>query len=553
MKIKAVIFDLDDTLYDVGYLTEIALKQAVVAMINEGLNCSLDEGMERINRIINEDPNSDKFRSLAKLFDQEDTDIIQAGWNKYMNYDFDEVKAYPDTKEVLNDLSEEYKLVLISQGSADLQNRKIDLLGIRPFFDFILLPEVGKKKDAFDEAFKTLGFKTEEILVVGDRIGVEIKIANDMGMKTIRALKGKYRFVEPQEKNEKPDFEIISLSDIFGILDSFSEVKKKLKIVTIGGGTGTSAILEGLKNHTDNITTIVNVTDSGRSSGIIRKEFDILAPGDIRNCLIALSNSEKLLCDLFQYRFDNGTLNGHSFGNLFIAALSKLTGSFESAVEEASKILKLKGKVLPSTFDNIHICAELEDGSILKEEDAIIDRNNDEVHLRSKIKRVFLNPSAKANEKTLQAIEEADLIVLCPGSLYTSIISPLLVEGISEAINKSEAKKVYICNIMTQLSQTYGYKVSDHVKKILEYLGGSLDFVILNDGNPGNELLDSYAKEDAYLVENDIGEVEDLGIKVVCEDLLDSASEKKLLWEKKNLLRHDPDKIAEILVGLGDS
>ena len=253
---------------------------------------------------------------------------------------------------------------------------------------------------------------------------------------------------------------------------------------------------------------------------------------------------------MFQYRFDNGSLNGHSFGNLFIAALTKLTGSFEKAIEEASKILKLKGKVLPSTFDNINICAELEDGKIIEEEDNIIERHNDNVHLRSKIKRVFHKPSARANYKALKEIEEADLIIICPGSLYTSIISPLLVEGISDTINKSKAKKVYICNIMTQVSQTYGFKASDHVKKILEYLDGNLDFVILNKEKPVSELLDSYARENAYFVEDDVEEIKKLGIKVVHEDFLDDITEKKLLWEKKDLLRHNPDKIAEVLVGL---
>ena len=326
--------------------------------------------------------------------------------------------------------------------------------------------------------------------------------------------------------------------------------KKQPKIVTIGGGTGLPTIVEGLRKYTDNITMIVTVTDSGRSSGILRKELDVLPPGDVRNCLISLSNSEKLMSDLFQYRFDNGSLNGHSFGNLFIAALTKLTGSFELAISEAAKILKLKGKVLPSTFDKVHICAKLEDGRVLKEENAIVDRNNSKVHLRSPIKNVFHNPIARVNEKALEEIERADLIVLCPGSLFTSIISNLIVPGISEAINNSKAKKVYICNIMTQVSQTHNFKASDHLKKIQGYLNGNMDYIIINTKKPDERLLNEYKNEHASVVDNDLDEIEKLGVKVMAEDVLDESIDKKLLWEKKNLLRHDPDKIARVLMDL---
>ena len=366
-------------------------------------------------------------------------------------------------------------------------------------------------------------------------------------MQSCRIMKGKYKIIEPRFQSEEPDFIINTLRGLYGILNIKND---KLKVVLIGGGTGTSSILEGIKKYTDNISVIVNVTDTGRSSGLIRKDFNMLAPGDTRNCLIALSNSEQLMNDLFQYRIKNGGLEGYSFGNLFIAALTDLTGSFEKAIEETSKILKLKGIVLPSTFDNINICAELEDGTLLKEEDEIIDRHNDQVYNRSPIKNVFHQPIARANQKAIKAIEEADLIVLSPGSLYTSIISNLLVQGISEAIAMSTAKKVYVCNIMSQVSQTYGYRASDHVKKIKEYLNSDLDFVILNNKSPNKELIDSYNSENAHLIENDIDEIENLGVSVIAEDLLDDVKEKKLLWEKKNLLRHDPDKIAEVLVGL---
>lgn len=572
--IKAIIFDLDNTLHDTEFLTESVLNKTVKAMVEKGMKCNLEEGISKFKEIISLNPSADKIRELAKSFGSYDESIVQVGKNIYTNPEFEKLIIYPDTKEVLERLKENYKLILISQGNFESQNKRIDTLEIRHYFDDILLSEYGKKKESFQKVFDNLGLNADQILVVGDRIDNEIKIGNELEIRTCRIMKGKYKILEPKFKIEEPNYVINNLRELYGILNlknpkndrtHFSDAQespnslefgfqdsrhKKLKIVVIGGGTGTSALLEGLKKYTDNITAVVNVTDTGRSSGLIRKDFNMLAPGDARNCLIALSNSEKLMCDLFQYRINNGDLKGYSFGNLFIAALVDLTGSFENAVEEASKILKLKGRVLPSTFDNINICAELEDGRILNEENDIIDRNNDKVYTRSPIKRVFHNSVARANKKVLSAIKEADLIVLSPGSLYTSIISNLLVEGIPEAIGMSKAKKVYVCNIMSQISQTYGYKASDHIKKILEYLKSDLDFVILNNKSPTRELIELYKIENAYLIENDVDEIESFRVNIIMEDLIDDVNEKKLLWEKKNLLRHNPDKVAEVLMRL---
>lgn len=317
-----------------------------------------------------------------------------------------------------------------------------------------------------------------------------------------------------------------------------------MKIVAIGGGTGLPLLLEGLKKYTEDLTAIVTVTDSGRSSGMIREEFNILPPGDIRNCLIALSDSERLLQDLFQYRFMDGKLKGQAFGNLFIAALSKLTGSFERSIKETAKILKLKGKVLPSTLHNIHLCAELEDGSMIKKESNIIKFD------KPRIKRVFLEPEAETTGEVAEAILSANIITLGPGSLFTSVISNLLVSGISEAIKDSNAKKIYICNIATQPGQTDGYKASDHVKKIIEYMKCKPDFVILNGKMPEKNVLKLYEKENSFLVENDIEEIRKMGIGVVVEDVIDLRRKKEILWEKKDLLRHDPDKLATTIMNI---
>ncbi|MFH1359114.1 MAG: uridine diphosphate-N-acetylglucosamine-binding protein YvcK [archaeon] len=554
MVIKAIIFDLDNTLYDTEKLSEIAGKQAVEEMIKAGLNCTLGEGLRKFKEIIKE---KDKFERLLSFFGPNKQDIVDIGLKRYYrDAEFDSLDIFPGVIEVLNKLKNNYKLFLLTQGEQSQQVRKINALGIESFFDEIFFAPVEKKEETFEQ-IRELEFKPEEMLIVGDRIDKEIKLGNLSGMKTVKFNFGKYSLLKPQSDLEKPDFVINNLNEIFEVINKINnsngngcKEKINLKIVTIGGGTGTSSLLEGLKEYTDNITSIVTVTDNGRSTGMIRRELDMPAPGDVRNCLLALANSEKLMCDLFQYRFEDGNLEGYSFGNLFIAALTKLTGSFEKAVEEAGRILNLKGKVLPATFDNINICAELEDGKILESEDSIIDRHNDYVYLRPRIKRVFHKPEARVNEKALKAIKEADLIILSPGSLFTSVISNLLIKGISEAIDNSKAKKIYVCNIMTQVSQTHGLKASDHVKEILKYLNSKLDFVILNNNEPSKDLLESYKKENAFLVENDCDELEKLGVRIFLGSFLDDVEEKKLLWEKKDLLRHNPEKIAELIVCL---
>ncbi len=263
--------------------------------------------------------------------------------------------------------------------------------------------------------------------------------------------------------------------------------------------------------------------------------------------MIALYNSEKLLCDLFQYRFNEGKLNGHSFGNLFIAALTKVTGSFEKSIKETSRILELKGRVLPSTLGDTHLCAELEDGNIVEQEVNIIKPS------KPPIKRVFLKPAeAMPLDETIKAISEADLIVLGPGALFTSVITNLLVKGVPEAIRKSKAKKIYICNVATMPGQTDNFKASDHVKEIIRYLGENvLNCVILNNKNPPEKILEQYKKEGSFLVENDIGEIEKLGLKPVLADLIENMSEKRALWEKQDLLRHDSNKLAKAIIYYG--
>lgn len=276
---------------------------------------------------------------------------------------------------------------------------------------------------------------------------------------------------------------------------------------------------------------------------MLRKELRIPAPGDIRNCIISLSDSGELMKDLFQYRFPSGELEGHSFGNLFLAAFTEVSGSFDRAIKELSKILNIKGKVLPSTLKSTHLVAEFEDGSIIEEEANIRSSN-------SPIRNIRLKDDADAYDKAVEAIKAADLIVVCPGSLYTSVISNFLVRGIQKAVEDSKAKKVYVCNLVTQPGLTDNYSQKRHVEEILKYMGCKLDYCIINNGRPDPALMIHYEKEGSFFLEPMPDEIEALGIEVIEDDLILKGRKKQEIWQKQDYLRHDPGKIAKILMGI---
>ena len=272
------------------------------------------------------------------------------------------------------------------------------------------------------------------------------------------------------------------------------------KIVVIGGGTGSFTILRGLKKYDIKLSCIVSMADDGGSTGILRSEFGILPIGDVRRCLLALADNTGTLNKLFTYRFGE-QLSGHSFGNLFLTALKEITGSMETAIKEAERILKTRGHVLPVTFDDIKLFAELETGEIITGETNIdIPKHNAE----TPIKRVFLEPKAYAYHKAIEAIHNADLVVIGPGDLFTSVIPNLLVEGISEAICNTKAKKVYVCNLMTKYGETNDYKVQDFYNKLIEYLGKPcIDHVLYNINDIPKDLLLRYAEQKQFPVKFD--------------------------------------------------
>jgi uncharacterized cofD-like protein len=308
------------------------------------------------------------------------------------------------------------------------------------------------------------------------------------------------------------------------------------KMVVIGGGTGCFTVLSGLKKYPVELSAIVSMADSGGSTKILREEFGILPPGDVRRALVALSQSEKLLSDLFSYRFNEGRLAGHNFGNLLITALERIKGSFEKAVEGAGRILNIKGEVIPVTLQSANLQAVLEDGQVIKGE-ANIDIPKHDPKL--KIKKVYLKPQAKVNKKAKKNILEADLIVIGPGDLYTSIIPNLLVKGIPEAIRKSRAKKVYVCNLMTKLGETNNFTGLDFVKEIERYLGGRfLDYVIFNNKKPSADRVAKYEKEGAAFVKCSKEDFKGRKFKIIKGNFL----------RKKGFIRHDPNKLAKALL-----
>src|SRR5215218_1834102 len=312
----------------------------------------------------------------------------------------------------------------------------------------------------------------------------------------------------------------------------FGPIRPSLNIVAIGGGTGLSTLLRGLKHAEVGITAIVTVADDGGSTGRIRKDFDIPAPGDIRNCLVALADNESTVGKLFDYRFEKegSELSGHSFGNLFITALSQVTGSFEQAVIESAKVLAIRGRVLPSTIENVTLCAELVDGSKVCGESTI-------GHDKPPIKRVFLTPENPSGyEPALGAIVNADLIVLGPGSLYTSVLPNLMVEGVIEAIRWSRGVVVYVCNVATQPGETDHFTAADHIRTIIDCLGpGVLSYAIVNNNRASLDAIKPELHVDAVLNDG-LGKLE-REITIVARDVVND----------QRSLRHDPAKLAAVL------
>ncbi len=310
-------------------------------------------------------------------------------------------------------------------------------------------------------------------------------------------------------------------------------MSRQPRIAALGGGTGLASLLRGLKRSPLDITAIVTVADDGGSSGRLRRELGVLPPGDIRNCLVALADDESLMGRLFQHRFADGDLSGHPFGNLFLAALAEVTGNFDLAIEECSRVLKIRGRVLPSTLQNIRLWAEREDGELVSGETQIAAG-------AGPCRRVWLEPQPLVHPPALQAIADADLLLLGPGSLFTSVLPHLAVPQLAQAITESSAQRVYVCNVMTQPGETDGFTAADHIEKVLDAAPGGVDMIVVHEGPLDPEAAAAYAAQGQEPVRVDAHRLEAMDVRIVAADLA----------EEGRMVRHSPGALAAVLMDL---
>ena len=309
------------------------------------------------------------------------------------------------------------------------------------------------------------------------------------------------------------------------------------KIVVIGGGTGNFVVLRGLKKYDVSLSAIVSMADNGGSTGVLRDELGVLPPGDVRQCLVALSNSSRMMRSLMNYRFENGNLEGHNFGNLFLSALEKVTGSFEKAVQEVSRLLFIKGKVIPVTTNQVHLNMILNNNKMLKGEGEIYVSEE----LEKGYSNIYLEPYPKVNPEVIQEIAKADFLVLGPGGLFTSLIPNLLVEKVAQAMSQSKAKKIFIANLMNRKGQTSNYKVSNYLKELVRFIGNDIfDYILVNKARPSKKLMEIYSQE-GDLVVNDLDDS-----RVILADFLSPPTKRgKKDLIKRSLIRHDSKQLAK--------
>ena len=372
---------------------------------------------------------------------------------------------------------------------------------------------------ATDDNYGTLSILTGTILIV---IGIVLMI-----VATRKSIQSVLSSLAPGQT-----------SDLLDKMFFKSRLARGPCITVIGGGTGLSVLLRGMKQITNNCAAVVTSADDGGSSGRLRQELGIIPPGDFRDCLVALADTEPLMEKLMQYRFKgNNQLSGHNFGNLFIAAMSDIVGDMESGLKETSEILKVRGKVIPSTMEYVDLVAEMKDGRVIRGESNI-------PKACGIIDNIYMTPRyATATAGAIDAIANSDILIFGPGSLYTSVMPNLLVNEIKQTVLRSKAVKIYICNVMTQPGETDNFSATDHVKELIKYMDNKqfLDYVIVNSQlNIQSDILEKYALQGAYPVANDSKELENWGIKVISANLI----------SQDNLIRHNPEKLARTVISL---
>lgn len=550
--LKAVVFDLDDTLYDcTGTLLDASRRRAAHVLVESGLPLSEDEALALQRELADTfGPHFLVFDEIARRYGL-DNDTIDRAYRAYNSDEVGDIRPFPDVPGTLRFLRDRgIRCFLLTSGVHRRQSTKITKLGLENAFDDVIVNDA-ERGELMSESLRYLlekhRLRPEQALVVGDRPPEEIRVGNDLGTVTAQMLHGRFSAFEPRDSGEEADYRIRRIFQVPTLvrLANMNKPPDALRIVAVGGGTGLPIVLEGCKTYCNELTAIVAVTDSGRSSGRLRDELGILPPGDARNCLIALSEpgqKERLLNQLFQYRFSQGSFDGMSMGNLAIAAMTDIEGSFERGIRVLSRLLNIRGKVVPPTVADCHICAELEDGSIREGE---VDVRGPD---KPPIKRIYLKPEAPpACQAAVEDILAADIVVIGPGSLFTSVLANVLVPGIREALAETGALKIYVGNIVTQPGQTDGFNASDHLRNVLQYIGSDgLDCAVFNSRFPSDAMLERYRSEGAEIAALDPA-LHELGVRVVEADLVEDLDGTRVLWEKQDLLRHHPDKLADTI------
>ncbi|EEY57911.1 uncharacterized protein PITG_00501 [Phytophthora infestans T30-4] len=600
-RVRAVAMILDDVLYDHSkLLSHLAIDRGVAQLLSEGAfptNAAAFEALQTFRNAYGLRKRFPRFvDSLvsgpqAKLSPAQAQRVITAYYESNVP-EARSITPFAGVRKTLMELQDggACQLALLLIGKPEVQRERLKALGVEDLFNQVVYvssnPSLAQITSAMKQLARQLQVPSSAVMFVGRKAFYEIKAANTVGMLTVRMLFGKYTSVMPTDEMEQPNFQIESIEQLLPIVKLADQQMLQPKIVAIGGGTGLAVLLKELRHYPADLTAVVTVFDSGRHSGALRKYLGILPPGDIRNCLVALSDSDELLSKLMNYRFRDNFMEGCSLGNLLLAALTDLQGGFDRAISSISDILNINGSVLPATLESTELCAELMDGSTVvsevnvrspfkpeEEEEPRSESSSstssssgtppatppkpEEKIKKAPIKRVYLeNQNVEAFQPAVQAIEDADIIILSPGGFYTSIISTLLVPGIRDAIARSAGATVYVSNVTTQNGQTDGYTLEKTLDVLSTYLGANaIDYVIANNTQPPEDVLAPYVErgEELLLPTHDMAASKHpvlLQGQTFQEDLV--AGHVTREWKKAPMLKHSGRRVAAILYTIID-
>ncbi|MFT5368399.1 MAG: 2-phospho-L-lactate transferase/gluconeogenesis factor (CofD/UPF0052 family) [Candidatus Latescibacterota bacterium] len=631
-KIRAIIFDLDGTLFDLNPLVQAARKRVATFLYTHGFFASQGYAFKRLNALerkhgpyYSSSPYYFAFYDIAKALQKDKPDTLSHFFKKRLkDPEFDPVEAfvhelervyniegveditpYPDALQTLRELRNAgYRLFLVTLGRSQRQQNKIDRLGIAPYFDRIINEGPPAHEYWLKELCQTNNLKPEEMAVVGDRTHDEIRAGNRLGLTTVWLRRGRFADEEPAS-GERPDYEIRFLAQLSTLLhlSRMGKTPDRFRIAVIGGGTGLPTVLRGVKPYTESPTAVVAVTDTGASSGRIRWNLGVQPPGDIRNALTALADPDSVsqgLYRVFHHRFPNseqesGIFKNDHIGNFLVAALTQQLGDFNEAIQTASEMLHVKGTILPSSLSNVDICAELEDGThrytewmvrkpgkpplkrayLVSNDNLLTELNRKngplysvtdaetgqvEVHAQPDRKVNLPQNQVQAPAKAVQAIQDADVVIIGPGSLYTSVITNLLVPDIQQALlNRTDGKTIYVCNIVTQPGQADNFVASDHLRAILNHFPEdqryrAIDHMLVQDprvfqtakSRPWRPLLRQFQKDGKVLVEADTNTLDAL-IPWTRADFVEEFNSEVMSRGVGDFISHDSAKVADAI------